>query len=438
MDQKRDFGRIFFPDKPDQQIDAWLTITPYSISLEASFNAHHAFDSWPIILGRFNGMNKVTFVRCYARGGIDIGGGGPYTKIAISYCISGEHYPTSDQLMFRKVTFRSSALRDWIMPNKGIESKEKGIYRVPENNEIVNLKLNGFNLQVVVGYTSKSFDGIFQLERICEISITADKLTHINDFGDNWARLKKLILFITNKNPEFTKIYLFPNEDGDRLKLINTEQEFQDDKFSQGINIYYHIIKDQFQGVIKKWFTHKELDPVIDLLLEKQRDTEMWAQGFFLAVCIAIETFHGEFGSTKDIDQKKLEKRDAIITLIEDQELLTWFTRESSYWGKPDLRSRLFRYRAVIETIKGTVFSRYDMESFVGKIVQARNELTHSGNFMKRFTFLELFLATKILEFTLRIEILKILEIDVEQGDQRSPLADATRAIELIAVLNKI
>jgi hypothetical protein len=356
----------------------------------------------------------------------------------VRYCISGEHFQDESSLLFRKVAFRSGGLADWLEPVREISKIEKGLYQIPDVEEVVNVSIDGFNLIIKNAYPIRSFDRDFQVERICEVVISAHDPLNIVVFSDIWNRLKKLIIFIINMNPAFDRFYLFgfAEEDDSRVELIGISPDLQETKSPQGIEVNYQLVKNDLNNIVCSWFNNKELYPVVELVLEKQRNAELWAQGYFLNVCVALETFHDKF--LPKGESSRIEKRIAIAKLINDENLLDWFKKETSSWKYPTLRERLYDFKNTIEYIKGTSFQSLDIDAFLGKIVKTRNEIAHAGEHLKRFNYIELFLATRVIELTVRIEILKILGIDVENGEQHALRTRAMKTVEWIAVLNKL
>src|SRR5687767_1193503 len=119
MEKDRIFGRIFLPETPEKEIEAWLIISEKQILLEASIDASR-IEHWPLILGKFNGLDRVTFVNCYASGGISVGAGGSFRRIRVSYCIKMLHVNSPSELNFSGVTLISPALSNWTQEREGI------------------------------------------------------------------------------------------------------------------------------------------------------------------------------------------------------------------------------------------------------------------------------------------------------------------------------
>ncbi len=433
IESKRYFGRIFFPDKPDVKISgAWLTIAEKSISIEAPINTHKN-DDWPIVLGEFNGLDKVTLLNCRSGGGSS-GAGGTYGIIKARFILAGIHIHTNDELKFNRATLFSSALENWIRENEWIDEEGESKYVIPKPKEIVNTNIESFSIVINTGHSIRQ--GVeLHAHKVCTVQFISEIPTHFNDLLESIRHLKKLILFLTNKNPEFESAYFFIGDY--QVELLNTSSPLEDKKFTQFIRIEYSEVKSYLTQLIQNWFTQKRLYPVVDLVLEKCFNTQMSSEGFFLNVCVAMESFHRRFGkeNVKKIKLDEPQNKQAIIELLKDNcELLKWFKDKSTEWEKPSLKERLFEFKGTVKYVIGTVFP-FDIEEFIKRTVQTRNDMAHEGEHGKRFSDIELFLASKVIEYTLRLEILKLFGVNVN-STSRSLMDEAKNNIETLARLN--
>lgn len=434
MEVKKKFGAIFFPESPEKRIEGvWLHISETSIFVEAPFD-YFSNHNWPIILGEFNGMDNLTFVNCYTGGGSK-GFGGSYRRIIISNIICGVHILKTKDLAFKEFTLSSPALNTWINELVGINDLGNGKYEVPKSQCIVRSKINELAICLYRNYYSdynfkhlkidKNYVAVLESKNPIAFNILSQKIT----------LLKKLILFLTNKNPEFGKNYLFiePNQESGGYELISIKHQLKEDMFSQNFQISYSEINDSLENIIKHWFKQDKLHAIIDLVLEKCYNTEMSTPGFFLNICVGLEGFHRRY--SPKIKISATENKKAIIDLIkQDQELLIWFKNKSKEWENPSLRDRLIEFKPTLELI---IINIFDIDDFITKVVQTRNEMAHDGVYNKRFTTnIELFIATKAIEFTIRIEILKLLKIGNEKLISKY-ISKAAQNLEVLVRINR-
>ncbi len=435
MQKERIYGTIFLPESPDNRIaGVWLNISATSIYIEVPLNTFKN-ESWQIILGEFNGIDEITFVNCHSGGGSS-GAGGTFQRIIISYLIKGLHAFSQSDLSFNKIVLTSPVLTKWIIEKDGIEAIDNNTYKIPEEKEITKVEIENINIVIRLGHSTSYSSDTLQINKVCSISLESSSLVDISIFSGMMTHLKKLILFITHKNPEFKEYFLFKDKNSD-YQLINTNESLRDDRFTQGIQVRYSNVKNSFAEIIKKWFELKKLHSVIDLSLEKCYNTEMSMQGFFLSVCMSIEIFQNNFGKkTSDIlDREICLNKEKISESIQDENLAIWFKEKSQYWNNPTFKDRFMQFKDEVEKLINGVFN-LSAEEFIDKIKEARNDIVHRGTYKKQFTGSELFLAAKIIEFVLRLEMMKLIGIDTMEKPN-SLFDNAKNNIDVLVRINK-
>lgn len=435
MEQERVYGTIFLPTSPEKRITGvWLIIKSNSIYLETPANSLRD-EFWDIILGEFNGIDQITFLNCHAGSGSS-GAGGTHINIHVSIAVKNLHANNIDDLKFKKAVLRSPALLQWITTLGGINYEESRALYIPDKQTIVETMIDNVNLSIELDY-SVSY-GLFKAEinKVCYIIIEADSPLEISKFDKIIRHLKKLILFLTNKNPEFSS-YTFRNDDT-YYPILNTTNRLKEDRFTQGLPVTYGSVQRNFDDVIRKWYEQKNLIPVIDLVLEHHFNTEMSMQGFFISACMAIEIFQNNFGKTTEETRSllTLENRKKINDLIKDEILKKWFMERTQHWNNPTFKDRLMQFESIIAILIKGIFDT-TTETFVTKVVRTRNDIVHRGEHKDNFASLELFLATKIIEFTLKLSMLHLLEVDIKKPPH-TLMQSAKDNISVLARLNKI
>ena len=180
----------------------------------------------------------------------------------------------------------------------------------------------------------------------------------------------------------------------------------------------------------------EKLETIVDLLQEKNYNTDMTFQSYFLNMCVSIESFHYIFKDESGNDNigKRIKDREAILTLIEDPELKKRFSEISQRWNESTYRERLKSFKLTVEFIMGTTFD-FSFTKLVNKIVDTRNSLAHTGTYTKQLKHVELLLIGKVIEFTLKIEVLKLLEYVPRR--ENDILENAKRYVQILANLNE-
>lgn len=434
MDKERVFGQVFFPDTPDQiQKGIWLNITSDSIYLEVPLNSF-GDQYWEVILGEFNGMDKVTFVNSRTGGGSS-GAGGSWRKIHVSYLIKGVHFKSKKELEFTSLTLISPALTNWVIEKEGIERIKEGSFTAPDDKEIFSVSLENFEVSTILRYNRSFSQDELSIFKEVLLFIKSDSAVDIDEYSNLMRKIKRWILFVTNKDPEFSKYYLVSDRSSD-LELINTLDNLKENRFTQNISFSYRKLRDSIETVFKNWIENEKLETIIDLLQEKQYNTDMSFQSYFLNMCVAIESFHSIFGdesSNQKIADRKND-RQKIADYIGDADLKSRFLNESQNWDKSRYRERLRTFKPTFETIMGTSFS-FKPKELINKIVNTRNALAHTGTYREYLSHIELLLIGKVLEFTIKHEILNLL--DFKSENESDVLEEAATHVKVLANLNK-
>lgn len=434
MEKTRIFGQIFLPETPDNKIDGvWLVIKSNSIYLEIPLNSL-ANENWNIIHGTFNSLDEVTFVNAYASGGSS-GAGGTWRKVIVSYMIKGAYFNKSADLAFNKIVLVSPTLSNWIIEPEGIHKSEENTYQIPEKKTIFSVPIEEVTIALHLTHEEYYSSSSLKVEKRAIIIIESLPEIHIERLSEFMRRIKKWILFVTNKNPEFSKYYL-SNERKESLELVNTLDNLEENRFTQNLTFRYFDLKQSLSKVFINWMTNKSLEAVIDLIQEKNYNTGMSFQGYFLNMCVAVEYFHDQFISDRNIEltKERKEKRKIISDLIENEELKQWFRKTSKYWEKADLRDRLKAYQKPISKIMGETFE-FSTADLIDKVLKTRNSMAHDGSYNRHLTHIELLLVGKVIEFTIKYEILNLLEyLPKTEGEV---LKEAKRHVEILARLNK-
>lgn len=400
--RNREYGHILFPDSGKRIEDVWLTITDTEIYFECSYQLSH-FETFPIICGVFNGMNAVTFVDVFTSGG-QSGGAGSFRKFVVTWMLKNKHFSSINALKFKKIGFREEALKNWSREPFSLERTENS-YTFPEPICPVELELDSFKLIWELAH--------YIQDNREEVSITQTS-TIISKFKDDigWnliidhiLKVKKFILFLTNKNPELSNFYL-----NGGVELIFVFPVLNEPKFPTHIELDYNEVKINFTEIAKLWFENPKLEPISDLILEKHFNVQIPPHRHFFNLSVGLEAFHEKF-ILKNVPLKDEEikvRRLEIKESIENEELKQWFSNRSNEWVKPSLKDRLFDIQESIEKVSSGIFD-LSTEEFITKIKQTRDDIAHAGIFYKRFeSRIELMIVTKIVEFTLRIEVYKM------------------------------
>jgi len=434
MQNQRLFGQIFTPDKPGEKITGvWLNIENDRIFIEAPFN-HFGNKNWKVLLGEFNGLDKVTFLNVHTGGGSS-GYGGSWRKLHISTIIKGEHFLSESDLVFKKITLNSPALKNWIRLCDGIEKIEPNLFKIPENKEIFSIDYEDLHISVNIGHVRESSNSSLNVEKNCYLIISAKSPVTLSLLSEIIRKIKRWVLFVTNKNPEFSE-YTLTDKTGNSYELINTLRNLNEDRFTQNITFYFNDLQSSLGKMLSSWLDNEKLESIVELIQEKEYNTELSFQSYFLNMCVAIESMDYIFGDESLNNKIEPRKRDrqSIISLIDNEDLSKEFENRTRNWLHSYFRERLKKYSSVFTTIKGETF-KGSTNKFIGKIVNTRNSLAHNGTYKEYLSHIELLLYGKVIEFVIKHEILILLEIDKEFASKIQQ--ESKKHVEILARINE-
>ena len=434
MQNQRLFGQIFTPDNPENKITGvWLNIENNTIFIEAPFNAF-GDKNWKILLGEFNGLDKVTFLNIRTGGGSS-GYGGSWRKLYVSTIIKGKHFHSEKELAFKKITLTSPAMAKWIRLCGGIKLIEPDLYQIPHNKEIFSINFEDINISASIGHMREFSSSNLNIEKNCYWVIESKNSKDLFSFSEIMRKIKKWILFVTNKNPEFSD-YSVTDENDDHFELVNTLRDLNDSRFTQNLALNFQDVKSSIENMLYSWLEKEKLESIVELIQEKEYNTELSFQSYFLNMCVAIESLDFIFG-VETINPKiesRTQDRQKISFLIKDEQLRENYEKESMGWLRSTYRERLKKYKNVFKSIMGNTFKRSPSD-FLSKIVNTRNSLAHNGTYKEHLTHVELLLFGKVIEFVIKHEILKLLNYEISSNEKI--LLESKRHVEILARLNE-
>lgn len=404
--QNRKYGYIFFPESGERIDDVWLTVNDSEIYFECSYQLVQ-FETFPIVCGVFNGMSAVTFIDVFTSGGQG-GGAGSYRKFVVTWMIENKHFSSISELKFKTIGFREEAFRNWCCESFFCEIKENS-YTLPDPIFPIEINLDSFKFIWKLEYRSQvSKEEVSIIQTSSVISEFREYISW-DQLVDHILTVKKLIMFVTNKNPELSNYIL-----NSAVELIFIPPKLNDVQFPSNIQLDYLKVKNSLPRIVQLWFEEPNLEPITDLILEKHFNVDIPPHRHFFNLAVGLEAFHEKF-ILKNVplnDEEVKTNRTKIKNSIEDKELQQWFSNRSNAWVKPSLKDRLFDMQETIEKVSSGIFD-LTTEELITKIKQTRDDIAHAGIFYKRFeSRIELMIVTKIVEFTLRIKIYEMFGLN--------------------------
>lgn len=394
-------GKIYIPHL-DIELDAILIPNEYILyglqELEIEEEKHCG-----IMHGEFDDLGKVTILDCFYV--MYVTNRGRFSQgIQFIKIFSGVHLTDHADEFISAVTFYSSTLDDWIC--KDIQVLQNRLCADNSNHfSLINVKTKGLKIRVDCKINPESSIG--NTLPAVEIKMQFLKPLGVSDFYVLRCKLQKLILFLTNENPNLQLL----NYNGSGLVGIRPFEYFDRDWFTDAVEFsFVEINNELLEDIFQHWFENHKLDNVRDLLLEKKHNPDLSKGRYFLNMCIALESFHRRFinDDVPLVDHSAIENRERIKGYLEeDTELLKWFKTKSAFWNSPTLYDRLIDLKDEYKIIVGDLF-QLPIEDLIRNVKKCRDRLAHDGEYEMIFKDeVELFLVGYSLEMLLYILLYK-------------------------------
>ncbi len=346
-----------------------------------------------MICGEFEELGKVTFLDCFFRLYINDRGQMSHAMLFIKM-FTGIHLPEHAAKFVTAATWKSGALDEWIRRD------------IQTTHDLQLVSIETDDLKVRVDWKRRTDSDSGNVLPSSEIEIQFSNSLSLYELGYLNHQLQKLILFLTNEDPELEIRY----HNGLKLARIQSFTEFKADWYTDAIEFRFQDIGNRLNELFRSWFEKRKLDNVGNLLLERKYNCDLSKERYFLNMCVALESFHRRFINDKVplADNSVLKNRERIKKhLQEDPELLNWFNAKSVFWKSPALYDRLIDLKDEYSIIVGDLF-HLPIEDLIRNVKKCRDRLAHDGEYETIFQGeIELFLVGYSLEMLLYVLLYK-------------------------------
>lgn len=327
----------------------------------------------------------------------------------VNLMLTGFHISSIDSPEIQSVAFTTNHLSNWlsISPFKINEITEEDgrlkqlnvQYQFPE---IFSFKceINGEQTTVQSTYVmNSSGDAIdqFNMNHSSYLKITPESKKSIKWFHKTIFEIKSLLTLLTGHSLSFNKIIVY----GDVIQTINStevrekgllffrqvKQSTARELQSYDLLITYRDLQEKFQSVFTKWFELKEELYSIYNLVVSNFYHDSYLETDFLNLMHSIEGFHRIRYGGKYVEQEEYEFYlkeicETINHLISNNDLKQKLKKSLEYGNEFSLRKRIKDLFSKMdeETIKILIGNNEKPNTFIDKIVNTRNHLTHPDN----------------------------------------------------------
>ncbi len=402
-------GIWWLADRPEEKASGTLKYTPAEgaiLDLIGSFKDIKDFNNMlkpEIILGISSDGKPITLYKCFEKSSARSYRGLLTSSFYANLVFVGAHFQDAKDIKFKSMSVYYSYLDEWVGIS-GFEIKQlwegKGVvirYKLPEPiradiSDKLGLEIN-FH---AIGPNFPFFQ--INIEQKTEIKIITSEDTSFEDYRKLIFQIRNLLTLATMQSVQVLNIrgttkanqemiddevYYPPTEIF--YKQLYIPQENQ--KLHRSEMLFsFRDISDKFEYFLKNWFENLGLfEPVYDLYFATLHNPHMYIGNKFLNLVQAIETFHRyRYGGKYLSDEEYKLIYNTLINAIPkgaQKELKERLEEYISYGNEFSLRKRMKKIIDIYQDLLN--FFIEDRKSFIEKVVNTRNYLTHHSEDLK-------------------------------------------------------
>lgn len=394
-------GYFWLPATPESKLPGTLHISERGgITLDVigmfgdPAEAFRANSSLKRIIGLIRNQN-VTLDSCvYKKQSLTFGG---ISKSVIHATVAylGVAYDDEEAVTFEKVRFSVEGLDEWLLiTGLEIDLNLEGLganikYKRPEQ---IALRLPG-DIKLEIGFSWSLAGGgtEFKEAKISQkasMSLVSSAGMPIESFFPIISKLTNFLSFAIDKTVMLESLDGFSTEikrqkENGSSYQIPIEVVFESipyDEVAPKISwtdmlFRYDQVKDELEKMLAKWFSNYETsEPAFNLYFAYKSGAQKYIDGRFLSLAQGIETLHRRNSSGTVMPPG--EFRELVQALLKScpEDKKEWLNTRIAYGNEISLRQRLTE---MIEPFKALYGTEDEISTFIKRILDTRNYLTH-------------------------------------------------------------
>lgn len=360
------------------------------------------------------------------------GGGVSTTTIHAIRAFIGVNYEKKEKIIFTTFTFSLEGLDEWLWISgfkreRNWEDMSRSIHFRPPPEIVLNLP-DGIELKFIFSWTDSPGLTESHITQKASISLISKELRPIEDFLDLVFKLHLFFCFaidqvvsldsVTGYSSEITQEY----QDGYKreipIKIYYQSEPYSDTKpkvHPHDMLFDYGNVSDQIEEILTRWIQDYEISkPAFNLYFATKSGGQKYLDGKFLSLAQGIETLHRRNSQETQMPEDEFRNLiDTILNAVPDDEQKRWIDEKMKYANEISLRKRM---RQMIEPFKDLFGNSKKRNSFIGKVVDTRNYLTHYDSQLesKAAHGEELWRLYRKLEALFQLHFLRLIGWDIE------------------------
>ncbi len=360
-------------------------------------------------------------------------GGISTSTVRAEYAFFGANYDAEEEVTFSKLTFSVEGLDEWlsitginVKPNWNENGASASIHFKRPEEIPVNLP-DGVELRFIfLSNTSRNDITELRISQKAYISLKSKELRPVEGFLDLVSKLQDFLCFAIDRAISINTIIGYSCVRTTEIKgetceigisIYRRSKPYADEKskiYSPDMLLHYKYVACQIEDILNKWLENYEiLEPAFNLYFATKSNVKGYLENRFLSLAHAVEVLHRR--TSQDLEMPKEEFEDLVDTILKaiPQDRKDWVAGKLKYGNELSFRKRT---KQMIEPFEHLLGNQRKRRSFIDKVVDTRNYLTHYNSELatKAAHWEALWKLYRKLEALFQLHLLRLIGIDLD------------------------
>ena len=368
-----------------------------------------------------------------------LGGGGVSTStIQAQHAFIGVNYDEGKEVAFSKIVFSVEGLDEWLsvsgfqMENNWDENnglKDAFIHFSPPEEIALNLP-DGIELKFTFSEAIPFIPSVTEarIAQKAHISLISQELRPIEYFLNLIFKLHNFLRFAIDEVVSIDSVTGYSSEMTGKLKEnkryeIPIKIYYQGPPYSEekpkidrsNMLFLYKNVDNQFEEIIIRWIDNYKIhESAFNLYFASKSDVQNYLESEFLSLVQGIEALHRKMSQETQMPEEEFGELIKNILKATPDDKEKWIKERLKYANELSLRRRI---KLMVDPFKCFFNNKKKRESFVNKVTNTRNYLTHYDSELETEVSVEVEDLWKLclkLEALFQLHLLRLIGMDLE------------------------
>ncbi len=346
----------------------------------------------------------------------------------------GFNYDDEEKITFSKIEFSVEGLDEWlpIFDLQGrYNSKDASIHGIsihysPPKEISLDLP-DGIRLKFIFLSNTYHDRTKISINQKAYISLISEELQPIECFLELVSKVHNFLRFAIDETVLIDSIIGYSNEITQELEEVKNYEVPIEIYYQSTLNseerleihrpdmlFCYKDVADQIEEILTKWLKNYDIyEPTFNLYFASVSSGQKYLEWKFLSLAQGIETLHRRSSQEKEMSEGEFIKIKKNVLEIIPDEKQEWLETRLKYANELSLRKRI---KKMMQPFKDLFGNGRERNSFISKVVDTRNYLTHydSGLKAKAASRESLWKLCMKLEALFQLHFLRLIGMNIE------------------------